>query len=234
MLNPPQEDNQIQQQKTMTNVLFVAYQFPPRSGAGVHRSLNFVKYLRQYGYNPIVFTIDEKSIRRETNQIDPKLLDQIPSDIQIERSPSYSIGPAAKWLQKVHLHRFFWVLVPPFCWEWSMPWSFFTYFKAKKLIKKHDIKVVYTSSGPFSPMMLGYLLQKTTPVKWVADLRDPFTDAYMWIFPTKLHWGISRLWERFFFSKPDKLIVNTESVRELYLQRKLIPAHKIVTLTSGF
>lgn len=218
----------------MVNVLFIAYQFPPRSGAGVHRSLNFVKHLRQYGYNPIVFTIDEKSIRSETSQIDPALMNQLPPDLIVVRTPSYSIGPAARFLQKIKLHSFFWVFVPPFCWEWSTPWAFFSFFKARRTIKEHNIKLVYTSCGPFSPMMLGFFLKKFAGVKWVADMRDPFTDAYMWIFPTKLHWRLSRLWERFFFSKPDQMIVNTEEVRKLYIQRRLIAPEKIVSLTSGF
>ena len=47
------------------NVLVVAHQFPPKSGPGVHRSLQLVKYLRDFGYNPIVLTVTEYNIKKK-------------------------------------------------------------------------------------------------------------------------------------------------------------------------
>jgi hypothetical protein len=38
----------------MKNVLFIVYYFPPMGGSGVQRPLKFVKYLRKFGWNPIV------------------------------------------------------------------------------------------------------------------------------------------------------------------------------------
>ena len=39
-------------------VLIITYYWPPSGGAGVQRWLKFVKYLREYGWEPVVFTAE--------------------------------------------------------------------------------------------------------------------------------------------------------------------------------
>ena len=78
------------------------------------------------------------------------------------------------------------------------------------------------------------MLKEKLGIKWVADLRDPFTDAYAWDFPSKFHWYYSRRFERKVFSVADKLILNTTETRDLYLKRKLTTEAKSICLTNGF
>ena len=40
--------------------LIIAYYFPPAGGSAVQRILKFVKYLPQYGWQPVVLTAREK------------------------------------------------------------------------------------------------------------------------------------------------------------------------------
>ncbi len=40
----------------MKKVLIITYYWPPSGGAGVQRWLQFVKYLREFGWKPIVYT----------------------------------------------------------------------------------------------------------------------------------------------------------------------------------
>ncbi len=40
----------------MKKVLIITYYWPPSGGAGVQRWLKFVKYLRQFQWEPVVFT----------------------------------------------------------------------------------------------------------------------------------------------------------------------------------
>ncbi|MFN0202340.1 MAG: glycosyltransferase [Bacteroidia bacterium] len=218
----------------MKKVLFIAYQYPPKGGPGVHRSLNFSKYLLDYGYKPYVFTIKEEDIIRAKTKMDNGLLAQVPSEVEVIRVPSHEPLGFIEMMVKLRLFRLFWVFLYPLFWEYSALWPFYSYKKAKEIIEKEDIKLVYTSSGPFAPMILGYLLQKRLKMKWVADLRDPFTDAYAWQFPTKFHWYLARLFEKWIFSKPDKLIVNTPEVEKLYLKRKIISPDKITHIVNGF
>ena len=135
---------------------------------------------------------------------------------------------------KIKLYRLFWIFLYPLLWEWSLFWSLRNFKTAKKIIKEHQIDLVYTSSAPYSVLLLGNKLKRKLGVKWVADLRDPFTDAYAWQFPTKLHWKCMRIFEKQYFNKPDKLVVNTNEVKKLYLKRGLTHPEKITVINNGY
>ena len=93
--------------------------------------------------------------------------------------------------------------------------------------------MVYTSAGPFSALILGYILKKSG-VRWVADLRDPWTDNYVITWPSKFHWFAARFVEKKLLKATDLLIVNTEAVRDLYVFRGIKELSKIRVVTNGF
>ena len=72
----------------MKKVLFVAYQFPPQSGPGVHRSINFVKNLPLFDYKPIVIT---KSFNSKNSVSDNELLNLFSEDTKIYRLKGFNI-----------------------------------------------------------------------------------------------------------------------------------------------
>ncbi len=218
----------------MEKILVIAYQFPPRGGPGVHRSINLVKYLREFGYEPVVLTVSAEDVKAGGHQFDQTLCDLIPEGIHIERTPSYEPVRLIRLLTKLRLFRIAWFLFYPLFWEWSARWSKKVFPVAESLIRKHNIRLVYTSSGPFSVMGLGKKLKEKTGVKWVVDLRDPYTDAYAWDFPSKFHWLGRRRFERKTFSAADRLIVNTPEVLRLYIERGLTTVNKSVCITNGY
>lgn len=218
----------------MEKILFIAYQFPPKGGPGVQRSIKFVQNLKKFGYDPIVLTIDIEDNHKQNELMDESLLEAVPKDIKVVRTKSGTPYRLTKLLMKMRIYRLFWFLFYGLLWEKSAMWPRKARDVAKRLVKENDIKLVYTTSGPYSSMILGNWLQKKLKVKWVADLRDPFTDAYAWQFPSKAHWYFARYFEKKTFSKPDHLIVNTNEVRKLYIKRNLIHQDKISVLTNGF
>ena len=218
----------------MEKILFIAYQFPPRGGPGVQRSLNFVKHLREFGYDPIVLTVNEDDIRRAGYTRDESLLAAVPEGIQIIRTPSYEPVQAIRILMKLRIYRFAWFFFYPLFWEWPARWAKKNFHTAEKIIRENNIRLVYTSSGPFSVLSLGKKLKERTGVKWVADLRDPFTDAYAWDFPSKFHWLGRRRFEKRVIPFADKLILNTPETRKLFLERKLTTEEKSTCITNGF
>ena len=66
----------------MKNLLVIAYYFPPSGGPGVQRVLKHIKYLREFGWNPIVLTVSNGDFPAR----DESLLKQIPSDIKVVRT----------------------------------------------------------------------------------------------------------------------------------------------------
>ncbi|MFN0201446.1 MAG: hypothetical protein ACKVTZ_07995, partial [Bacteroidia bacterium] len=67
----------------MKKVLIVAYYFPPAGGGGVQRWVKFVKYLRLFGWEPIVYAPENA----DYPLLDETLAKEIPSDITIIRRP---------------------------------------------------------------------------------------------------------------------------------------------------
>ena len=167
-----------------------------------------------------------------------------PSDLSMEKSlpaglkiTRVSIRYPVKLrdrLVKMRLMRIVWSLFWFRWWELSARWPRHALQPAMDIIAKEGIDTVWTSSGPFAATLLGYRLRKRCKVKWVADLRDPFTEAYFWVWPSKWHWYFSRWMERRIWGKADKLVVTCPALREQYIRCGITTADKIAVITNGY
>ncbi|NTV19613.1 MAG: glycosyltransferase family 4 protein, partial [Bacteroidales bacterium] len=63
----------------MKRVLIITYYWPPAGGSGVQRWLKFVKYLREFGYEPVVYTPESP----EFMAIDETLAKEIPQGVEV-------------------------------------------------------------------------------------------------------------------------------------------------------
>src|SRR5262245_52923536 len=66
------------------SVLMFAYPFPPAAAAGTFRTLRFVRYLPEYGWNALVLTALPECLHHK--KIDPGLNKWIPPGILVERT----------------------------------------------------------------------------------------------------------------------------------------------------
>jgi glycosyltransferase involved in cell wall biosynthesis len=66
-------------------VLFIAYYFPPINRSGVYRSAKFVKYLPLNGWQPYVISTSDPA---DTQEFDPGMLADIPSETSVWRVPT--------------------------------------------------------------------------------------------------------------------------------------------------
>jgi len=65
----------------MKKALIITYYWPPSGGAGVQRWLKFAKYLREFGWEPVIYTPENP----EYPAIDPSLEKDVPENIQVIR-----------------------------------------------------------------------------------------------------------------------------------------------------
>ena len=83
-------------------LLIITYYWPPSGGAGVQRWLKFVKYLREFGWEPVVYTVENG----EFPEIDNSLAKDIPPNTIIIKQPAwepysfYKILSAEKKMKK--------------------------------------------------------------------------------------------------------------------------------------
>ncbi len=67
----------------MKKVLIITYYWPPSGGAGVQRWLKFVKYLRDFGWEPVIYTPSNPGFP----VFDETLGKDIPADIEVIKTP---------------------------------------------------------------------------------------------------------------------------------------------------
>lgn len=174
--------------------LIITYYWPPSGGAGVQRWLYFAKYLPEFGIEPIVLTVSPEFASYP--QQDESLLKQISPDLKLYKTKSfelyqlYSFISAKKEIpyggfanesnpslvQKIG--RF--VRGNLFLPDARKGWNKYAYRKAIALIKEFDIDTVITTSPPHSTQLIGLQLKKELGIRWIADLRDPWTDIYFY------------------------------------------------------
>lgn len=215
------------------NVLIIAYTFPPMTGPGSFRALQFSKYLDLSGFNTTVLTASKSNQNDEIE--DHNLLKQLDSSKKILRISSMELRRVRKLLVKLRLFRLFWFFMYPIFWEQAALWPFLSFSAARREIKKSNINIIYTTSAPFATIILGSMLKLIdNKIIWVADLRDPFTDGYMWRWPSKLHWYVCRIIEHYMIKIPDHIIVPTPTFKDMYIKRNLVREDRISVITNGF
>src|SRR5680860_731561 len=85
----------------MKKVLIITYYWPPAGGPGVQRWLKFVKYLRDFGIEPVVYVPENPHYPIE----DPSLEKEIPKNITIYKQPLFEPYGLAKLLSSKKTKR---------------------------------------------------------------------------------------------------------------------------------
>jgi glycosyltransferase involved in cell wall biosynthesis len=188
----------------MKKVLIVAYQFPPMGGSGVQRTTKFVKFLRDFEWEPIVFTRDIKRMILK----DESLLNDIPDGIKVIRTNPWDFTELPGVLSlggKVVARK---ILIP----DGERLWQQFSRRKAVQSVIDEKVDLIYTTSYPYSDHLLGlYLKSKFPDIPWVADFRDEWTNnPYLLDNPHyTLRMATERKQEKLVLEKADYLITNT-------------------------
>lgn len=197
----------------MNKVLMVAYQFPPVGGSGVQRSAKFAKYLPLYDWEPVVITRDTTKMTLR----DESLLREIPSKIEIIRTPAYDLTVLPSFLSKVGKFIAWKLLIP----DGEILWMKKALNICLERIKKGDIKAVYTTSYPYSDHLMGLEIKKRFPdMPWLADFRDEWTNnPYLMDNPHPAYrMKKEKAMEREVLQKADILITNTPIMKENFVR----------------
>lgn len=152
----------------MQKVMIIANEFPPIGGSGVQRSANLVKHLPEQGYQPIVVS------KAYTHGLyDDTLCRDLPENAQIYRLPSFDfLNRSGLWgkLLRAMATRLF---VP----DGEVFWYLRNCKKALKILDEQAIKIVYSTSYPYSDHLMARYIKKRRPhIRWITDFRDEWTN----------------------------------------------------------
>ena len=234
----------------MKNILIITYYWPPSGGAGVQRWLKFSKYLPEFGYKPIILTVDEK--QASYAQLDYSLLLEINPDLQIYKTKTFEPYDLYRKLSNKKeipyggftnqkkitlfekLSRFIRgnLFVP----DPRKGWNRYALKKALELIRTKQIELVITSGPPHSTHLIGKKLKERTGIKWITDFRDPWTDIYY--YKSLYHSGLATRFDQFLektvLTNADKIITVSEEVEKLLLKKIPDSSGKIAVIPNGY
>ncbi len=175
----------------MKKVLVISYYWPPSGGAGVQRWLKFVKYFRDFGYEPIVYTPSNPEMPVE----DASLAKDIPANIAIIQQPIwepyswYKRWVGVKPSEKINTGFLsesekpkktenigVWIrgnfFIPDARCFWIQPSIQFL----KKYLTENPVDIIASTGPPHSMHLIAKDLQESMNIPWVADFRDPWTN----------------------------------------------------------
>jgi len=175
----------------MHKVLIITYYWPPSGGAGVQRWLKFVKYLREFGWEPVIYT----PLNAEYPVIDDTLLNDIPAGIEVVRTPIwepyefYKKVTGKKSSAKINSgflnHKrspgiveklSVWIrgnlFIPDARKFWINPSVRFL----NKYLSEHKVDAIVSTGPPHSMHLIALALKGRLNIPWLADFRDPWTD----------------------------------------------------------
>jgi hypothetical protein len=169
-------------------VLIITYYWIPSGGPGVQRWLKFVKYLPDFGVEPVVYIpenptypiIDENLKEEFSNLTVLKQKIKEPygfaSVFSKKKTQKISSGIIPKKKNQSLLERMLLYIrgnffIPDARVLWVKPSIKFL----EKYIQQNGIETIITTGPPHSLHLIGLGLQKKLNVKWIADFRDPWT-----------------------------------------------------------
>lgn len=234
---------------SLPKVLIITYYWPPSGGAGVQRWLRFSKYLPQFGWEPVILTVDRDYATYPA--IDDSLQNEVSERIEVLKtkatdwfrfySSKKSAIPTAGFAKnnentlREKLSRFIrgnFFLPDP-----RRGWNKYAFKKACEIIETSGIKHIITTSPPHSTQLIGLKLKKKYPdIKWIADLRDPWTDIYYYkqFYPTAIARKIDASFEKKVLKTANHIITVGRSLKSHFAEKIAGIEHKIDVITNGF
>jgi glycosyltransferase involved in cell wall biosynthesis len=232
----------------LRNLLLVTYQFPPVGGSGVQRALKLASYLPRSGWRAHVVSAGHVHYPL----LDPTLTSGVDGEVAVHRTCGLEpagvaqvicrhlapAGSASDWLGGVEdrlywrLDRMFGRLQLP---ETEMLWVPAAIRQARRLVDRHEIEAVVTTSPPNSAHLVGLSLRRRLGLPWVADMRDPILDNFAQTAQGRLADRFWRWLEGSVVRHADAVVVTCPELADRLTERYPdVAAGRFCTITNGF
>lgn len=174
----------------MKKVLIITYYWPPMGGGGVQRWLKTTKYLRDYGWEPIIFTTENG----EASVVDESSVKQIPAGVETIRVPIWEpfglykkitgkkkdekLVPGtvsekkSSFSQKLSVWVRGNVFIPDARKFWIRP----SIKHLSKYLKENKVDAIVSTGPPHTTHLIAMGVAQKFNIPWLADFRDPWTN----------------------------------------------------------
>jgi len=224
----------------MKKILFIAYKFPPIAGSGIQRPLKFIKYLPEFGIEPIVFAPETafwKAYDSKNLEL-PFLKQTIIYRCGIKKLARYY---NLRFGQGQTRHPHFYFLALKYIWfiDFFSSWYFECKKTALEIAIAEQVDGIFTTSPPHSVHLFGAYLQKKLQKPWVMDLRDAMLDN-----PNKSLSGLPKLlnhlieyyYEKKYYASASAITTVSQPILDSMIlrHRGISLARKTHIITNGF
>lgn len=224
--------------REMHRVLVIAYYFPPLGLSGVQRTLKFVKYLPQFGWQPVVLTVEDRGYFAK----DDSLLAELEGlDIEVIRTPS---------LDPLHLFRRRGVVRMPggkslgllgklsqsvFIPDNKIGWKKHAVQAALASLERAPVDVIFATAPPYTDFLIGCEIKARTGLPLVVDYRDAWLENPLHFYLTPLHRALHRRKEQRVLRMADRILSINRPIKERILTGYPFLSHGDVSILSqGF
>ncbi len=230
-------------------VLIITYYWPPAGGGGVQRWLKFSKYLREFEWEPVIYTAKDA----EYPVIDESLEKELPEDLEVIRTPIWEPYDLYKKFtrrkkeervysgfinelkkeslaQKLSIFirgNFF---IPDARKFWINPSIKFL----EKYLKSNPVDAIISTGPPHSTHLIALAIKRKMNLPWITDFRDPWTniDFYDQLRLTKLANHRHKKLEKKVLLQADKVVTVSWSWAVDF--RRICGREDIEVITNGF
>jgi glycosyltransferase involved in cell wall biosynthesis len=206
--------------------------------SGVQRTLKFVKYLPEFGWQPTVLTVEPEGYFAR----DETLLEELkPLEINVVRTSPVGPGRLLSHRQVVKipserrrklLSRLSDTFFIP---DNKKGWRKKAVTKAVELHQETPFDLLFATAPPFTDFLIGAETKAQLGKPLVLDYRDPWVDYPFKFYPTPIHKWYTIHLERRALRASNHVITTNRRVKELLIERyPFLTYHDIDIIPQGF
>lgn len=223
----------------MFKVLVVAYYFPPMGLSGVQRTLKFVKYMKNYNWEPTVITSGKVAYFAHDNYLNNEL-----EELKIE-----VIRVAGSFEPNSVLSKFGTLKFPSelirnildkisqtfFIPDNKISWSKKALSKVDEILSHQHFDALFVTAPPFSSLEILSHIKHKHNIPLFADYRDLWYGSYFAFYPTPIHRLLHKKKEYKVLKSADRIIVTNRKIKEKLLKvYPFLTFDDVVIISHGF
>jgi len=217
-------------------VLVISYYFPPMGFSGVQRITKFVKYMKDFDWEPTVLTINPKtyyafdeSLLREVEDAKVRIVRTNPKD---PTQRLFSQSKLKNDFSRKILNRVSQTFLLP---DNKRGWMSDALKVASELLQNEKHDIIFATAPPYTTFRIGDELKRKFDIPLILDYRDAWLDDVLSWYPTPIHRTIVKKMEQRVLLNTNKIIVYTRQLKEhLLINYPFLSSEDIKIIPHGF
>lgn len=217
----------------MTNILYIAYQFPPLNIGGSARPARFVKHLHKYGINSTVVTLAPESYSNvyPNGKYDSNLFDNHVKDFEVLEVPSENLVNR----KKNKVLNFMDIFFSKYKGNEHTMWAENYHKIVDRWLETNTVQAIVVTAPPFSILPLAVSTSKKHNIPLLVDMRDHWT---LWVispYGSYYNYIASKIAENRIFRHAKKIIATSKVTQEDFIElHPNVDADKFKYIPNGF